>query len=103
MPINIYVYIIESMYSYSDSSIVIIMINSMFSFSKTYIVGVEACCIGNSCLKQTNFRALIDSGTSFTFLPDEVYEKITKEVDIFILNNVMYSHYQGLMQLSLIV
>ncbi|XP_042969198.1 aspartic proteinase-like protein 1 [Carya illinoinensis] len=45
---------------------------------KTDIVGVEACCIGNSCLKQTNFRALIDGGTSFTFLPDEVYEKITK-------------------------
>jgi predicted aspartyl protease len=41
---------------------------------------VEACCIGNSCLKQTSFRAMIDSGASFTFLPDEVYEKISEEV-----------------------
>ncbi|XVF61692.1 hypothetical protein PTKIN_Ptkin08bG0151000 [Pterospermum kingtungense] len=47
----------------------------------TYIVGVEACCIGNSCLKETGFSAVVDSGTSFTFLPDEVYERITKEFD----------------------
>ncbi|XVF17184.1 hypothetical protein REPUB_Repub10bG0097500 [Reevesia pubescens] len=47
----------------------------------TYIVGVEACCIGNSCLKQTGFSAVVDSGTSFTFLPNEVYEKIAKEFD----------------------
>lgn len=44
---------------------------------------MEACCIGNSCLKQTSFKALIDSGTSFTFLPNEVYEKIAKEVISF--------------------
>ncbi|KAF5480805.1 hypothetical protein F2P56_001518 [Juglans regia] len=60
---------------------------------KTYIVGVEACCIGNSCLKQTNFRALIDSGTSFTFLPDEIYEKITKEFDRHV--NSTRSSYEG--------
>lgn len=98
MPTYIYILLnlIESIYSYPVSLIVIIMINSMFSFSKTYIVGVEACCIENSCLKQTNFRALIDSGTSFTFLPDEVYEKTTKEVVIFIEQR-RYSHYQGLM------
>ncbi|XVE86728.1 hypothetical protein DITRI_Ditri18aG0056900 [Diplodiscus trichospermus] len=47
----------------------------------TYIVGVEACCIGDSCLKQTGFSAVVDSGTSFTFLPNEVYERITKEFD----------------------
>lgn len=48
---------------------------------ETYIVGVEACCIGNSCLKQTGFSAVVDSGTSFTFLPNEVYERIAKEFD----------------------
>lgn len=45
----------------------------------TYIVGVEACCIGNSCLKQTSFRALVDSGSSFTYLPNKVYKRITEE------------------------
>ncbi|KAH1073563.1 hypothetical protein J1N35_025891 [Gossypium stocksii] len=48
---------------------------------ETYIVGVEASCIGNSCLKQTGFSAVVDSGTSFTFLPNEVYERIAKEFD----------------------
>ncbi|KAF5737970.1 aspartic proteinase-like protein 1 isoform X1 [Tripterygium wilfordii] len=47
----------------------------------TYIVGVEASCVGNSCPKQTSFRALVDSGTSFTFLPDKVYEAIAEEFD----------------------
>ncbi|XVF15127.1 hypothetical protein REPUB_Repub09cG0122700 [Reevesia pubescens] len=47
----------------------------------TYIVGVEACCIGNSCFKQIGFSAVVDSGTSFTFLPNEVYERIAKEFD----------------------
>ncbi|KAE7998146.1 hypothetical protein FH972_002720 [Carpinus fangiana] len=60
---------------------------------KTYIVGVEACCIGNSCIKQTSFRALIDSGTSFTFLPDEAYEKIAKEFDRHV--NATRSSYEG--------
>ncbi|CAI0429115.1 unnamed protein product [Linum tenue] len=45
----------------------------------TYIVGVDGCCIGGSCLKQTRFKALIDSGTSFTFLPEDVYEKTANE------------------------
>ncbi|XWS33287.1 hypothetical protein CRYUN_Cryun22dG0068400 [Craigia yunnanensis] len=47
----------------------------------TYIIGVDACCIGNSCLKQTGFTAVVDSGTSFTFIPNEVYERIAKEFD----------------------
>lgn len=53
------------------------------SLSETYIVGVEACCIENSCLKQTSFKALIDSGTSFTYLPEEAYENIVMEVHSF--------------------
>ncbi|KAF3567042.1 hypothetical protein DY000_02019380 [Brassica cretica] len=46
-----------------------------------YIVGVEACCIGNSCLKQTNFTTLIDSGQSFTFLPEVIYREVAVEID----------------------
>ncbi|CAH2073309.1 unnamed protein product [Thlaspi arvense] len=46
-----------------------------------YIVGVEACCIGNSCLKQTSFRTLIDSGQSFTYLPEETYREVALEID----------------------
>ncbi|GAB2236203.1 hypothetical protein Droror1_Dr00027942 [Drosera rotundifolia] len=47
-----------------------------------YIVGVEACCIGkNSCLEQTNFEALLDSGSSFTFFPEAMYEKVVREFD----------------------
>ncbi|XP_062098613.1 aspartic proteinase-like protein 1 isoform X2 [Humulus lupulus] len=47
----------------------------------TYIVGVQAFCIGNSCIKETNFKALVDSGTSFTFIPEDVYEKVSLEFD----------------------
>ncbi|XP_042494701.1 aspartic proteinase-like protein 1 isoform X2 [Macadamia integrifolia] len=47
----------------------------------TYIVRVEDCCIGSSCLKQTGFQAQVDSGTSFTFLPDQVFEKVAAEFD----------------------
>ncbi|KAI5405999.1 aspartic proteinase-like protein 1 isoform X2 [Lathyrus oleraceus] len=47
----------------------------------TYIVGVEACCIGNSCPKLTSFNAQFDSGTSFTFLPGHAYEAIAEEFD----------------------
>lgn len=52
-----------------------------FVYSVAYIVGVEACCIGNSCLKQTNFTTLIDSGQSFTFLPQVVYREVALEID----------------------
>ena len=55
-------------------------------FSETYIVGVEACCIGSSCIKQTSFRALVDSGASFTFLPDESYRNVVDEVLLFSIN-----------------
>ncbi|CAL2266640.1 unnamed protein product [Prunus armeniaca] len=60
---------------------------------ETYIVGVEACCIGNSCLKQTSFKALVDSGTSFTFLPEAVYDKISKEFDRQV--NATITNYAG--------
>ncbi|KAG8660423.1 hypothetical protein MANES_02G156500v8 [Manihot esculenta] len=47
----------------------------------TYFVEVESVCVGNSCLKQSGFKAAIDSGSSFTFLPTEVYNKIVLEFD----------------------
>ncbi|PON72572.1 LOW QUALITY PROTEIN: Aspartic peptidase [Trema orientale] len=59
----------------------------------TYIVGVQAFCIGNSCVKETSFKALVDSGTSFTFLPQEVYEKVSKEFDRRV--NATRTSYEG--------
>ncbi|KAL2906051.1 Aspartic proteinase-like protein 1 [Bienertia sinuspersici] len=48
----------------------------------TYVVGVDAVCIGKStCLKQTSFHAVVDSGFSFTFMPKDVYKKFTQEFD----------------------
>ncbi|KAK7305978.1 hypothetical protein VNO77_43892 [Canavalia gladiata] len=47
----------------------------------TYVIGVEACCIGNSCPKMTSFKAQVDSGTSFTFLPGHAYGMIAEEFD----------------------
>ncbi|KNA25215.1 hypothetical protein SOVF_008540 isoform A [Spinacia oleracea] len=48
----------------------------------TYVVGVDSVCVGKStCLKQTSFHAVVDSGFSFTFIPDDVYKKVTKEFD----------------------
>ncbi|PON65279.1 Aspartic peptidase [Parasponia andersonii] len=59
----------------------------------TYIVGVQAFCIGNSCIKETSFKALVDSGTSFTFLPQDVYEKVSKEFDRRV--NATRTSYEG--------
>lgn len=47
----------------------------------TYLVGVEACCIASSCLEQTAFQAFVDSGTSFTYLPDKVFRSVVNEFD----------------------
>lgn len=47
----------------------------------TYIIGVESWCIGISCLDQTRFNTLVDSGSSFTYLPREAYRKVVEEFD----------------------
>ncbi|KAJ4715659.1 Aspartic proteinase-like protein 1 [Melia azedarach] len=60
---------------------------------ETYIVGVENCCIESSCLKLTGFSALVDSGSSFTFLPREVYEKVAAEFDRQV--NATISSFEG--------
>ncbi|KAK9216079.1 hypothetical protein WN944_008086 [Citrus x changshan-huyou] len=46
-----------------------------------YFVGVESYCIGNSCLTQSGFQALVDSGASFTFLPTEIYAEVVVKFD----------------------
>lgn len=46
-----------------------------------YFVGVESYCVGNSCLKRSGFKALVDSGSSFTYLPSEVYNELVSEFD----------------------
>ncbi|XP_020206897.1 aspartic proteinase-like protein 1 [Cajanus cajan] len=47
----------------------------------TYIVGVESFCVGSLCLKETKFKAVIDSGSGFTYLPNKVYQKVVTEFD----------------------
>uniref|UniRef100_A0A5B6YJX0 Putative aspartic proteinase-like protein 1 isoform X1 n=1 Tax=Davidia involucrata TaxID=16924 RepID=A0A5B6YJX0_DAVIN len=47
----------------------------------TYLVEAKCYCVGSSCLKQTGFQAQVDSGTSFTYLPFEIYEKVVVEFD----------------------
>ncbi|KAL0448562.1 UNVERIFIED_CONTAM: Aspartic proteinase-like protein 1 [Sesamum latifolium] len=59
----------------------------------TYIIGVDACCIGSSCLDHTNFEMLVDSGSSFTFLPDQIYERVVDEFDRQI--NASKSSFEG--------
>lgn len=46
-----------------------------------YLVGLEHYCIGSFCLNLTQFQALVDSGSSFTYLPAKIYEKIVLEFD----------------------
>ncbi|KAG6397472.1 hypothetical protein SASPL_143639 [Salvia splendens] len=47
----------------------------------TYIVGVDACCIESSCLENPEFQMLVDSGSSFSFLPAQIFEKVANEFD----------------------
>lgn len=58
--------------------------------SMTYITGVEECCIGDSCLDQTSFKALIDCGTSFTHFPGDVYGIVVKEVPAYSSSTVIF-------------
>ncbi|MQM14818.1 hypothetical protein Taro_047753 [Colocasia esculenta] len=47
----------------------------------TYVIEVEGWCIGAQCLKQTKTKALVDSGSSFTYLPVNVYKTVVAEFD----------------------
>lgn len=46
-----------------------------------YIIGVENFCIGTTCLDQTDVKAQFDTGTSFTLLPNGIYNALVKEFD----------------------
>lgn len=48
---------------------------------QTYAVNVDKSCIGHKCLEGASFQALVDSGTSFTSLPPDVYKAFTMEFD----------------------
>ncbi|KAL6635138.1 hypothetical protein ACP70R_027809 [Stipagrostis hirtigluma subsp. patula] len=48
---------------------------------QTYAVNVDKSCIGHKCLEATSFQAIVDSGTSFTSLPSDVYKAVTMEFD----------------------
>lgn len=47
----------------------------------TYVVKVDEFCIKKECLDQTNFQALVDSGSSFTYLPNDIYRRVSLEFD----------------------
>lgn len=58
---------------------------------------MESYCVGNSCLPQSGFQALVDSGASFTFLPTEIYAEVVMKVLLFHYFVVyMLSCYAGL-------
>jgi len=48
---------------------------------QTYAVNVDKSCVGHKCFEGTSFQALVDSGTSFTALPLDVYKAIAIEFD----------------------
>ncbi|PHT98387.1 Aspartic proteinase-like protein 1 [Capsicum chinense] len=47
----------------------------------TYVVEVQHYCVGGTCPKQSGYQALVDSGSSFTFLPSEIFTKVVTEFD----------------------
>ncbi|KAH0694015.1 hypothetical protein KY285_021112 [Solanum tuberosum] len=47
----------------------------------TYVVEVQHYCVGGTCPKQSGFQALVDSGSSFTFLPSEIFTKVVTEFE----------------------
>lgn len=47
----------------------------------TYVVEVQHYCVGGTCPKLSGFQALVDSGSSFTFLPSEIFTKVVTEFD----------------------
>ncbi|ONK73989.1 uncharacterized protein A4U43_C03F1650 [Asparagus officinalis] len=48
---------------------------------RTYIVEVESFCVKDRCPRKTAFQALVDSGSSFSYLPEDIYNKVTVEFD----------------------
>lgn len=74
--------ILPLLFSWMIYITIITIINkpSIPCLSAAYFIGVESFCVGSSCLQRSGFQALVDSGSSFTYLPAEVYKKIVFEV-----------------------
>lgn len=49
-------------------------------FSLYYIIEVDRFCVGHKCLEQSGLQALFDTGSSFTFVPQDIYKRISLEV-----------------------
>ncbi|KAK4341419.1 hypothetical protein RND71_039920 [Anisodus tanguticus] len=47
----------------------------------TYVVEVQRYCVGGTCPNQSGFQALVDSGSSFTYLPSEIFMKVVTEFE----------------------
>ncbi|XP_060198810.1 aspartic proteinase-like protein 1 isoform X1 [Lycium barbarum] len=47
----------------------------------TYVVEVQRYCVGGSCPKQSGFQALVDSGSSFTYLPSKIFTEVVTEFE----------------------
>lgn len=59
--------------------------------SNTYVVEVQHYCVGGTCPKLSGFQALVDSGSSFTFLPSEIFTKVVTEVQVSCFSCPCYS------------
>ncbi|XP_051139067.1 aspartic proteinase-like protein 1 isoform X2 [Andrographis paniculata] len=49
------------------------------SEQRAYFVEVEMYCVEGTCLKQTGNTAQVDTGSTFTFLPDDSYDQVVAE------------------------
>lgn len=63
-------------------------IRVLFPPSQTYAVNVDKSCVGHKCFEGASFEAIVDSGTSFTALPLNVYKAVTVEVDKYSFTDI---------------
>ncbi|KAL3340034.1 hypothetical protein AABB24_028578 [Solanum stoloniferum] len=47
----------------------------------THVVEVQHYCVGGTCPKQSGFQGLVDSRSSFIFLPSEIFTKVVTEFE----------------------
>ncbi|KAJ3695787.1 hypothetical protein LUZ60_001164 [Juncus effusus] len=47
----------------------------------TYIIEIDKICVGRKCVEQSGLQAIFDSGSSFTFVPQDVYKTVSVEFD----------------------
>lgn len=50
------------------------------------------CCIESSCLDNTDFQMLVDSGSSFSYLPEQIFDKVAAEVIVFLSFSFSFIH-----------